>query len=53
MLRVHADRGNCQLLVSVYEAAEQAKGSWQTRQDLLNTPASHGQTLLMKACSKG
>lgn len=52
-LAVAAERGNCQLLASVYESAEQAKGSWQTRQDLLNAPGSKGQTLLMTSCFKG
>lgn len=50
---VSAERGNCQLLASVYEAAEQAKGSWQTRQDFLNAPGSKGQTLLMTSCCNG
>ncbi|DBB10599.1 TPA: hypothetical protein ACH3X3_007111 [Trebouxia sp. C0006] len=48
-----AERGNCQLLASVYESAEQAKGSWQTRQDFLNAPGSKGQTLLMTSCCNG
>ncbi|KAL3152402.1 hypothetical protein ABBQ32_001454 [Trebouxia sp. C0010 RCD-2024] len=52
-LAVAAERGNCQLLASVYEAAEQAKGSWQTRQDFLNAPGSKGQTLLMTSCCNG
>ena len=50
---VSTERGNCQLLASVYEAAEQAKGSWQTRQDFLNAPGSKGQTLLMTSCCNG
>ncbi len=49
----YTERGNCQLLASVYESAEQAKGSWQTRQDFLNAPGSKGQTLLMTSCCKG
>lgn len=52
-LAVAAERGNCQLLASVYESAEQAKGSWQTRQDLLNAPGSKGHTLLMTSCCTG
>ncbi|KAA6426932.1 MAG: hypothetical protein FRX49_03256, partial [Trebouxia sp. A1-2] len=52
-LAVAAERGNCQLLASVYESAEQAKGSWQTRQDFLNAPGSKGQTLLMTSCCNG
>eukprot|EP00891_Asterochloris_glomerata_P003423 jgi/Astpho2/3423/Aster-x0163 len=48
-----AEKGNLQLVVTIYEAAEESRGTMSTRADLLNHPLTNGQTLLMRACYNG